>query len=131
MMTGIHQVLKINITNCFIIVHKFELPFILPVSQITEHVIRVLVLEIKITKVIAQVQTSYVRSPDMHAAMKPLPLKGVDRSIRAIEAVSSVVLILHLDVSVRAFRLCGRFRGLDSSFLGSIKAFSYLAVFAF
>jgi hypothetical protein len=38
--------------------------------------------------------------------------------------------ILHLDVRVCALRFRGRFWGLDSSFLGSLKALSYLVVFA-
>jgi hypothetical protein len=35
------------------------------------------------------------------------------------------ILKLHLDVSVCAFGLRGRFRGMDGGFLGSTKALSY------
>ena len=41
------------------------------------------------------------------------------------------MFILHLDVSVRALCLRGRFRGLDSGFMDITKALSYLFVFAF
>jgi hypothetical protein len=41
------------------------------------------------------------------------------------------MLVFHLDLSVRARRFHARFRGLDSGFLGSIMAFSRVAVFAF
>ena len=40
------------------------------------------------------------------------------------------MLILHLDVSMRALRLRCRYRVMDSDFVGSIQASSYLVVSA-